>query len=122
MILMASFVVIPLTLRDLAGIGTDHHWQIYLPVLAISALIMMPFLVLGERYNKTGLFFRGAVFLMILVQFSLYIWHMSATLIVILLTLFFLAFNYLGVPFSCIARTSLYPGQQHCNDRPGASP
>lgn len=95
MILMASFVVIPLILRDLVGIASDHHWQIYLPVLIISALIMVPFLVLGEKYNKTGLFFCGAVFLMILVQFSLFIWHMSVTLITVLLTLFFLAFNYL---------------------------
>lgn len=95
MILMASFVVIPLTLRDLAGIASDHHWQIYLPVLFISALMMMPFLVLGERYNKTSLFFSGAVFLMILVQFGLFVWHMSAISITVLLTLFFLAFNYL---------------------------
>ncbi len=95
MILMASFVAIPLTLRDFAGIGSDHHWQIYLPVLVISALVMMPFLILGERYNKTGLFFCGAVFLMILVQFGLFIWHMSATSITVLLILFFLAFNYL---------------------------
>src|SRR5690606_351118 len=48
MILMASFVVIPLTLRDLAGIDADQHWQIYLPVLVISALIMFPFLILCD--------------------------------------------------------------------------
>lgn len=95
MILMASFVVIPLTLRDLAGIDADHHWQIYLPVLVISALIMVPFLILGERYNKTGLFFTGAVFVMILAQFGLFIWHLSTASIIILLILFFLAFNYL---------------------------
>jgi len=95
MILMASFVVVPLTLRDLAGIDADHHWQIYLPVLVISALIMMPFLILGERYNKTGLFFYGAVFLMILAQFGLFAWHMSAMSITVMLILFFLAFNFL---------------------------
>ena len=95
MILMASFVVIPLTLRDLAGVVPDNHWQIYLPVLVISALIMLPFLILGERYNKTGLFFYGAVLLMILAQSGLYIWHMSVTSIIIVLILFFLAFNYL---------------------------
>jgi MFS family permease len=95
MILMASFVVIPLTLRDLAGIDADHHWQIYLPVLVISALIMFPFLILGERYNKTGLFFTGAVFVMILAQFGLFIWHLSTASIITLLILFFLAFNYL---------------------------
>ena len=95
MILMASFVVVPLTLRDLAGINADHHWQIYLPVLVISALIMMPFLILGERYNKTGLFFYGAVFLMILAQFGLFAWHMSAMSITVMLILFFLAFNFL---------------------------
>src|SRR5690606_8302356 len=93
MILMASFVVIPLTLRDFAGLASDLHWQIYLPVLIVSGLIMLPFLILGERYNKTGLFFYGAVSLMILAQSGLYFWHLSVISITVLLGIFFLAFN-----------------------------
>lgn len=95
MILMASFVVIPLTLRDFAGLASDLHWQIYLPVLVVSGLIMLPFLILGERYNKTSLFFYGAVSLMILAQSGLYFWHLSVISITVLLGIFFLAFNYL---------------------------
>jgi MFS family permease len=95
MILTASFVVVPLTLRDLAGVIPDQHWQIYLPVLVISGLIMLPFLILGERYSKTGTFFYGAVGLMILAQFGLFTWHMSVASITVLLIIFFLAFNYL---------------------------
>jgi len=94
-LLMSSFVVIPLALRDTAKLAPEHHWQVYLPVLLISAVIMFPFLLLGEKLNKVKLFFCGAVLTMMLSQFGFYFWHTSIQHIALLLVAFFVAFNYL---------------------------
>ncbi|MGH8120455.1 MAG: MFS transporter, partial [Gammaproteobacteria bacterium] len=69
MLLMSSFVAVPLALRDAAGLDPAHHWEVYLPVLVLSGLIMVPFLLLGEKYNKVSMIFGGAVALMIITQF-----------------------------------------------------
>ena len=94
-LLMSSFVVIPLTLRDLAGLDSNHHWQVYLPVLLISAILMLPFLYLGDKYGKVNLFLCGAIVLMFCAQAGFYFLHQSVLQIAMLLTLFFLSFNYL---------------------------
>ena len=36
LILTASFVVLPLALRDIAGLPANRHWEVYLPVLLLS--------------------------------------------------------------------------------------
>jgi predicted MFS family arabinose efflux permease len=95
MLLMSSFVAVPHALRDAAGLDSAHHWEVYLPVLVLSGLIMVPFLLLGEKYNKVSLFFSGAVVLMIISQFGLYFGHTSILQITFLLLLFFVSFNYL---------------------------
>lgn len=95
MLLMSSFVAVPLALRDAAGLDPAHHWEVYLPVLIISGLVMVPFLLLGERYNKINVFFGGAVILMALSQFGLYFGHNSLVQITGFLLIFFVSFNYL---------------------------
>jgi len=88
-------VAVPLALRDAAGLDPARHWEVYLPVLVLSGLIMLPFLLLGERYNKVSVFFSGAVALMIISQFGLYFGHSSILQITFLLLFFFVSFNYL---------------------------
>lgn len=95
MLLMSSFVVVPLALRDAAGLDPARHWEVYLPVLVLAGLIMAPFLLLGERYNKVRMLFSGAVGLMIIAQFGLYFGHSSLLQITVFLLLFFVSFNYL---------------------------
>lgn len=95
LLLMSSFVAIPLALRDAAGLDPAQHWEVYLPVLVVSGLLMMPLLILGERYNKVMAMFSGAVLLMTLSQFGLYFEHGSILQIALFLLFFFVAFNYL---------------------------
>ncbi len=95
MILMAVFVVMPIMLRDAAGVLPNLHWQIYLPVLIFSGVLMMPALLLGEKYGRVNQVFAMAIILMIIAQFGFAQWHHSAIQIGIVMFLFFLAFNYL---------------------------
>ena len=95
MLLMESFVVIPVTLRDVVRLDTAHLWHVYLPVLFLSAVLMLPFLYYGEKYKKVNLFLCGAVAVMFCAQAGFYFLHRSVLEISVLLTLFFLSFNYL---------------------------
>lgn len=52
MILTATFVVVPLVLRDGAGMQTHEHWKVYLPVFALSLFLMVPFVILAEKKRK----------------------------------------------------------------------
>jgi MFS family permease len=48
-LLTASFVVLPLLLRDVLDLASANHWKLYLPVLAASVLVMIPFIFLAGR-------------------------------------------------------------------------
>ncbi|MEE8342463.1 MAG: MFS transporter [Gammaproteobacteria bacterium] len=95
MILTAGFVVLPVALRDLAGLDAGRHWQVYLSVLAVSVLVMLPLMIYGERYRKVKPIFLGAVVLVGVSQFGLVELHRSLTGIVVMLVIFFTGFNLL---------------------------
>lgn len=94
-VLMANFIVVPLALQDLAGLASSHHWQVYLPVLITSVIIMAPFIILGERFNKSAIFFKGAILMLMLSQIGYYFWHDSIMALTVVLLVFFTGFNYL---------------------------
>lgn len=47
-ILTASFVIVPLLMRD-AGLLPAQHWQVYLPVFITSMAVIVPFIILAEK-------------------------------------------------------------------------
>ena len=95
LILMANFVVIPVALRDYAGLQTAAHWRLYLAVLCLSLFIMAPFIMFSERRHKTRQCFILAIVLILLAQAGLLFFHAGYLIIALWLTLFFGAFNYL---------------------------
>ncbi len=95
MILMANFVVIPIALRDMAGIPSESHWQIYLAVIFASLFIMVPFIIFSERLNKEKLFYNLSILLILVSQAGFATFNSNLTFIIIFLILFFGAFNYL---------------------------
>jgi predicted MFS family arabinose efflux permease len=108
LVLMANFVVIPLALNRQAGIPTALHWEIYLPVIVISAIIMLPFLILGERRQRVRLIFKGSVIVLMLSQFGLSLWHGTAIQLALNMTVFFTAFNYMEATLpSLVSKTTM---------------
>ena len=94
--MLANYSVLPIMLYDGAGLPLIQHWQVYLPTILISALLMAPVLIFGERYGKTSLCFKGMIFLLLLSQLSQYYWYNGTLLLLICnLLMFFVAFNYL---------------------------
>jgi MFS family permease len=95
MILTATFVVVPLVLRDEVNFEAARHWEIYLPVMVCSVLAMIPFIIQAERKGQVKPIMLAAIALMFLTELGLFLLPVTLADIVILLFLFFTAFNLL---------------------------
>ena len=95
LILTASFVVIPLLLRDSGQLPPSAHWLVYLLVLVVSVLLMAPFILIAEKYRLTKPIFAGAVLALGLAQFGLLAFHSTLWHLVLLMVLFFTGFHIL---------------------------
>lgn len=94
LLLMATFVAVPLALRD-AGLSSDRHWEIYLPALLLSMVVMVPFILLAERRRQLKSVFLGAILFLAFAQVGLLSLHDTVLEIAVLLIIFFSAFNVL---------------------------
>ncbi len=107
MTLTATFVALPLVLRDQAMLPAGEHWMIYLPVMVLAIAAMIPFVILAENKRKMKQVFMGAVFMVAVCELSL-IWlshWVFSTFLV--LVVFFAAFNILEASLpSLVAKQS----------------
>ena len=94
-ILTASFVVLPLILRDEAGIAANNHWMVYLPVLLCSVVAMLPLIIQAERKGHTRPVFLFAIALLVVAELGLFLLPVSVASVVFMLFVFFTAFNLL---------------------------
>lgn len=95
MVLTASFVVLPLVLRDQVALDADRHWQVYLTVLLGSVLAMLPFIILAERKGRVKPVFIGAIALLVVAEAGLFLVSLTLVRVIFLLFMFFAAFNLL---------------------------
>jgi len=104
--LMSLFLVMPLLLRDLVELPAEKHWQVYLPVFAISLIIMLPFIIIAERKQAMKQVFIGAILASIVATLGFLI-SSSSTLFILSLVLFFAGFNLLEASLpSLISKTA----------------
>jgi predicted MFS family arabinose efflux permease len=94
MILTSLFLVLPTLMVD-AGLLKENHWQVYLPVLLLSFVIMIPFIIFAEKKKQITKVFLFAIALLAISLLSLYLYHRPLAGIVVSLLLFFVAFNVL---------------------------
>jgi MFS family permease len=96
---MAMFVVMPQALVRYAGMPLPTHWKIYLPVVLLSFALMLPAIYIGEKRGRMKQVFIAAIGLLVLVQIGMWaaMAHPPANwmLLVLLLLMFFIAFNVL---------------------------
>ena len=92
---MAMFVVVPVALVNSGHLPVESHWKVYLPVVLASFALMMPPIILAERHGRMKLMFVSSVALLLAVQGGFALWLDNLTAVVVLLAVFFLAFNIL---------------------------
>lgn len=95
MMLTATFVVLPLALRDAAGLDTEHHWYVYLPVMLLSMLMMIPFVIIAEKKRRIKSIFTACVVALGVAEVMFMTFNDSLYGIVVGLFIFFTAFNAL---------------------------
>lgn len=91
MLMVCIFIAIPLQLIE-AGLSSDHHSYLYLPVLLAAFVLMVPFIIVAEKREKmkpivitAALIITGALLLM---ASASSVWAWAA-----LLLFYFLGFN-----------------------------
>lgn len=107
MMLTATFVTLPLALRDNAGLMSDHHWYVYLPVMLISMALMIPFVIMAEKRRRMKGVFNTAILVLVCAELVFMLFNQSLAGLVIGLFIFFTAFNVLEATLpSLVAKTA----------------
>lgn len=92
---MAMFVVVPFAIVSASGLHENQHWQIYLPIVLASFVLMVPAIIYAEKQSQMKRVFIAAIAMMLLAQLMFsasidYFWGIVASL-----TVYFVAFNVL---------------------------
>jgi len=105
LILTASFVIVPLLLRDV-GIFPAQHWMVYLPIMITSLLAIVPFIILAEKKRQMKKVFVGAIIVIMLANVVLGLYAQIKPALLAGLWLFFAGFNLLEATLpSLISKT-----------------
>ena len=105
-VLMSLFLVMPLLLRDFVELPAEKHWQVYLPVFAVSLILMVPFIIIAERKQAMKPVFIGAIIVTIVATLG-FLGSSSSTIFILSLVLFFAGFNLLEASLpSLISKTA----------------
>jgi len=104
--LTASFVVLPLLIRD-AGLVPEDHWKVYLPILVTSMATIIPFVIIAEKKRKMKKVFVGAIVTLMFANIGLFMFFNDLTRLIAFLWLFFCGFNLLEATLpSLISKTA----------------
>ncbi len=95
MVQMAMFVVVPGLLVRYGDLPLASHWQIYLPAVLASFVLMVPAIILAEKRNKVQPVFVSAIGLLLLTLLVMGFGSTSFAVVAGGLLSFFVAFNLL---------------------------
>jgi MFS family permease len=95
MLLTATFVAIPLALRDGAGFPAAQQWEIYLPAQLLSIVAVVPFIILAEKRRFLKPVFLGAILALGLTELGLAHGYHNLLALGLLVFAFFTSFNLL---------------------------
>ncbi len=107
--LMALFVVVPFQLRG-AGLPAASHWQVYLPVMVGSIMLMILPLMWAERGGHQKAAFVASVALLLATQLALVLFATTVAGIAACLILYFTGFNFLEASLPSLISRAAPPG------------
>ena len=93
LMLTSTFIVMPLILVENNIINIADNWKLYLPAMIMSFVGMVPLIIIAEKLQKTKLILLVSITLLIISQLLFYELKLNFTIFLIILTLFFIAFN-----------------------------
>ena len=93
LILTASFLAIPSVLSHTFNIPAGRDWIVYLPVLAVSVVLMVPAIIVAEKCDWMKEAFLVTIALIAVSQLILLFWSTDPIVIALALVGFFTGFN-----------------------------
>ena len=105
----ALFIAVPLELRR-AGLPTDEHWHVYLPVMAGSFILMLPAIMGSGHPSRLKSIFIATIALLLIVQLSMPWGVRGVWPIALFLLAFFTAFNVLEALLPTLVSATAAPG------------
>ena len=110
LMLTAMFVALPVLFSQYQ-LAADQHWQVYLPVLLASFVLMVPMMIIAMRRQQEKGYFMLAIALLIIAMLLAYTATGLAWLIAALL-LFFTGFNFLEASLPALVSRIAPAGQR----------
>lgn len=91
--LTASFLVVPDLLRSRWNVESHAQWMVYLPVMLVSVGLMVPAIIIGEKYRRMKAVLVAAVAALAMSQFALREGGQNSFVVLAAITVFFAGFN-----------------------------
>ncbi|TPW32836.1 MFS transporter [Pararhizobium mangrovi] len=91
--LTASFLVVPDLLDRSLGLTAHNQWIVYLPVLVVSVVVMVPAIIVAEKYRHMKGVLVAAIAAMAVAEIVLMLAGTNVAGLLIALTVFFAGFN-----------------------------
>jgi MFS family permease len=109
-VLMALFIVVPFSLRD-AGLPLHRHWEVYLPVMLGSCVLMLPG-IMAAKGRHLNVYFTASVALILCAHLALPWLSGNVFLLSVFLLLFFSPFNLLEALLPSLTSRLAPPGSK----------
>ncbi len=93
--LTASFLVVPGLLRGTLNLSSGKDWMVYLPVLLASIAVMVPAIIVAEKYRRMKSVFVASVAALVASQAMLIFGAHNLYVLLAALVVFFSGFNVL---------------------------
>jgi MFS family permease len=91
--LTASFLVMPQLLQSALGVTAHTQWVVYLPVMLLSVVVMVPAIIVAEKYRRMKSVVVISIAAMAAAQIALVVAAQDAVVLVAALAIFFAGFN-----------------------------
>ncbi len=92
---ISMFMVVPFYLIQQGNLPLQDHWQIYLPILFGSFILIIPIIIFSEKFEQIKLTFLLSILILLAAQFSFIYFSNNLVGIMISLLIYFVGFNFL---------------------------
>ena len=110
--LTASFLVVPGLLRGTLAVSSRDQWLVYLPVLLVSVAVMVPAIIVAERYRRLKSVLVIAVAALAASQLMMAAGGQDAYVLVGGLVVFFSGFNIMEASLPSLVTRTAPPGSR----------
>lgn len=91
--LIASFLVVPGLLHSELNVDSRRQWMVYLPVMLVSVAVMVPVIIVAEKYRRMKAALLGSVAALAVSQIMLALADLDVSVMLAAITVFFAGFN-----------------------------